>query len=66
MAYPIEATSPFVGTGMCPPSHPIAIPEIFFNFRIYVTEDTGPPTSWRFATDVDADIIGGSSVVLIG
>jgi hypothetical protein len=62
MVYLTEATSPFVGTGKCPSSHPIAIPEISFNCRIYVTEDTGPPTSWRFATDVGADIIGGSSV----
>lgn len=53
MAYPEEATAPISGTGACPESHPVAIPEISYNFHVYVTDDTGPPTQWRFVTDPD-------------
>lgn len=52
MAYPSEATPPVAGTGSCPESHPIAIPEISYNFSIYVTEDRGSPTNWRFSSDL--------------
>jgi len=51
MAYPIEASPPRAGTGYCPRSHPIAIPEISYNFAIYVTPDRGSPTTWRFSSD---------------
>jgi hypothetical protein len=55
MAYPIPATAPEVGTGYCPDSHPVALPEISYNFGVRVTEETGPSTQWRFITDpVDA------------
>lgn len=51
MAYPSTASPPVVGTGTCPQTHPIAIPEISYNFGIFVTEDRGPSNSWRFACD---------------
>jgi len=51
MAYPREAKSPFTGTGACPTSHTVAIPEISYNFAIYVTAQTGPTSSWRFSSD---------------
>jgi len=56
MAYPVPATAPDVGTGGCPESHPVALPEISYNFGVRVTEDTGPSSEWRFVSDpVDAD-----------
>ena len=62
MAYPIEATPPNSGTGRCPKTHPHAIPEISFNFAIYVTSETGPSANWRFSSDqLDIDK-GGSSI----
>jgi len=51
MAYPREAVPPRTGTGACPASHPVAIPEISYNFAIHVTADTGPPSGWRFSSD---------------
>lgn len=51
MAYPYEAKPPMAGTGACPASHPIAIPEISYNFAIYVTAETGSPSTWRFSSD---------------
>lgn len=51
MAYPREAEPPIAGTGACPASHPVAIPEISYNFAIYVTSETGTPSSWRFSSD---------------
>lgn len=51
MAYPREATPPLAGTGTCPASHPVAIPEISYNFAIYVTAETGTPSTWRFSSD---------------
>lgn len=51
MAYPSKASPPVVGTGACPTTHPIAIPEISYNFGLYVTEDRGPSSSWRFSCD---------------
>jgi hypothetical protein len=56
IVYPIPAEAPNVGTGRCPESHPIAIPEISYNFGVRVTEAKGPSSEWRFITDpVDAD-----------
>jgi hypothetical protein len=55
MAYPIPAEAPDVGTGYCPESHPVALPEISYNFGVRVTGETGPSTKWRFITDpIDA------------
>ncbi|MEL6922201.1 MAG: DUF1996 domain-containing protein [Pseudomonadota bacterium] len=51
MAYPIEATPPNTGTGRCPPSHPVALPEITYHFEVYVTRETGPSSAWRFSSD---------------
>ncbi len=53
MAYPSEATPPITGTGSCPSTHPIAIPEISYNFAIYVTEETGSPDTWRFSCETN-------------
>ncbi len=47
------------GTGTCPETHPVAIPEISYNFGIRVTDETGPPSTWRFATDPDTADRGG-------
>lgn len=62
MAYPRPAKMPHVGTGSCPRSHPVAIPEISYNFAIYVAEDMGPSDQWRFSSDMGADTPGGASV----
>ena len=62
MAYPREARMPRVGTGTCPSSHPVAIPEISYNFAIYVAEELGPSDQWRFSSDMGDGTIGGSSV----
>ncbi len=62
MAYPSEATPPVAGTGACPETHPIAIPEISYNFAFYVTEDRGLPSSWRFSSDLHHGVSGGVSV----
>ncbi|MEL6782148.1 MAG: DUF1996 domain-containing protein [Pseudomonadota bacterium] len=51
MAYPRQAEPPVAGTGACPASHPVAIPEISYNFAIYVTAETGLPSTWRFSSD---------------
>ncbi|WP_175401872.1 DUF1996 domain-containing protein [Veronia pacifica] len=61
MAYPSEATPPMTGTGACPASHPIAIPEISYNFAIYVTDETGPSTAWRLSSDMNAKLPAGHS-----
>lgn len=60
MAYPTQAIPPHVGTGSCPRSHPIAVPEISFNFSIYVSEESGSPNSWRFSSDKPGSIPGSS------
>lgn len=62
MAYPREAKMPRVGTGSCPRSHPVAIPEISYNFAIYVSEEMGPSDQWRFSSDMGTKTVGGSSV----
>jgi hypothetical protein len=61
MAYPIPAQAPNVGTGYCPDSHPVAIPEISYQLEIFVTEETGPSTEWRFVTDPADSESGGYS-----
>lgn len=61
MAYPSEATPPIAGTGSCPDTHPIAIPEISYNFALYATADRGPTSTWRFASDLHHDVDGGIS-----
>lgn len=61
MAYPSEAVAPVPGTGSCPASHPIAIPEISYNFHVYVTDETGPPPTWRFASAMNAAAPAGTS-----
>ena len=48
MAYPIKAIPPNTGTGRCPKTHPFPIPEISYNFAIYVTDETGPSENWNF------------------
>ena len=62
MAYPNEALPPYAGTGSCPRTHPIAIPEISYNFSVWVTEETGPSNLWRFSSDRTADVLGGSTI----
>lgn len=62
MAYPSSAIPPIAGTGSCPESHPVAIPEISYNFAIYVTEDRGQPSSWRFSSDIHHGVAGGVSL----
>ena len=62
MAYPSRAEPPVAGTGACPASHPVAIPEISYNFAIYVTAETGSPTTWRFSSDRPDAIAPGVSL----
>ncbi|MEM6306739.1 MAG: DUF1996 domain-containing protein [Pseudomonadota bacterium] len=62
MAYPVEARPPYTGTGSCPKSHPIPIPEISYNFGIRVTAETGPSNLWRFSSDMGETIVGGASL----
>lgn len=62
MAYPISAEIPHVGTGRCPDTHPVAIPEISYNFAFYVTETTGSPITWRLSSDMDPSHLNGSSL----
>ena len=62
MAYPLEGQAPLVGTGSCPGSHPVAIPEISYNFGIRVTAETGPSSTWRFVTDSADGTTGGHSL----
>ncbi len=61
MAYPSEATPPQTGTGSCPASHPVAIPEISYNFNIYITNESGPSSSWSLSSDMNDALPGGHS-----
>lgn len=62
MAYPIEAEVPNVGTGRCPDSHPVAIPEISYNFAFDVTAATGSSDNWRLSSDWDDSQPNGASL----
>ena len=62
MAYPIKAIPPNTGTGRCPKTHPFPIPEISYNFAIYVTDETGPSENWRFSSDGKNEDLGGVSI----
>lgn len=61
MAYPIPADAPDVGTGRCPDSHPVAIPEIAYNFELEVTGATGSSATWLLSSDMDPSTPNGSS-----
>lgn len=61
MAYPIPAEVPHKGTGRCPASHPVPIPEIAYNFSIWITEEMDSPSSWRLSSDNYPDDPGGYS-----
>lgn len=60
MAYPILAEAPHTGTGQCPESHPVAIPEISYKFAFEVTASTGPSDTWRLSSDMGAHPNGSS------
>lgn len=51
MAYPSRAVPPVAGTGNCPATHPVVLPEISYNFAVRVTEQRGSPLTWRFSSD---------------
>ncbi len=61
MAYPIPAKAPNVGTGRCPDSHPVPIPEISYNFAFYVSKEAGPSSKWRLSSDMYRGGPGGYS-----
>ena len=61
MAYPIPAEAPNIGSGRCPSTHPVAIPEISYNFAFEITTATGSPTGWRLSSDMDPSQPNGSS-----
>lgn len=60
MAYPIPAEAPNVASGRCPDTHPVAIPEISYNFAFYVTPETGSPSTWRLSSDMSSSQPGSS------
>jgi len=62
MSYPILAEAPNTGTGRCPDSHPVAIPEITYKFAFEVTASTGPSDTWYLSSDMDASQPNGSSL----
>lgn len=62
MSYPIAAEVPFTGTGRCPDSHPIAIPEISYKFAVEVTKDTGTSDKWYLSSDMRESNPNGSSL----
>ena len=62
MSYPIPAETPFTGTGRCPDSHPIAIPEISYKFAVMVTNSTGPSDTWYLSSDMKELHPNGSSL----
>jgi len=51
MAYPSDAEPSAAGTGTCPVSHPVAIPETSYDFAVHVTSETGSTSTWRFSSD---------------
>ena len=62
MSYPILAEAPHTGTGRCPDTHPVAIPEISYKFAFEVTTSTGPSDTWYLSSDMDASQPNGSSL----
>ena len=62
MSYPILAEAPHIGTGQCPDSHPVPIPEISYKFAYWVTEETGPSDTWYLSSDMNASHPRGSSL----
>lgn len=62
MAYPSAARPPITGTGACPASHPIAIPEISYNFSVHVDPDRGPTNQWRLSSDMGSTPQPGASL----
>ena len=62
MSYPILAEAPNTGTGYCPDSHPVAIPEISYKFAFWVTEETGPSDTWYLSSDMNESHPNGSSL----
>ena len=62
MSYPIPAEVPFTGTGRCPDSHPIPIPEISYKFAVEVTKSTGLSDRWYLSSDMNESYPNGSSL----
>jgi len=62
MSYPILAEAPRTGTGRCPDSHPVAIPEISYKFAFEVTRSTGSSDTWYLSSDMNPSHPNGSSL----
>ena len=62
MSYPLPAEAPNTGTGQCPDSHPVAIPEISYKFAFEVTSSTGPSDTWHLSSDMNPSQPNGSSL----
>jgi len=62
MSYPVLAEAPNTGTGRCPDSHPIPIPEISYKFAFEVTSETGSSNTWHLSSDMDPSQPNGSSL----
>ncbi len=62
MTYPSAATPPVTGTGSCPASHPVAIPEISYNFTVHVDPDRGPTNTWSLSSDMQKTPKPGASL----
>jgi len=62
MSYPIPAEAPNTGTGRCPDSHPVAIPEISYKFAFEVTQSTGTSDTWYLSSKMNSSHPNGSSL----
>ncbi len=62
MSYPVAAEVPFIGTGRCPDSHPIPIPEISYKFAVDVTKSRGTSDKWYLSSDMRESHPNGSSL----
>lgn len=62
MSYPILAEAPNTGTGRCPDSHPVAIPEISYKFAFEVTQSTGTSDTWYLSSKMNSSHPNGSSL----
>mmetsp|Transcript_75758 Transcript_75758/g.215811 ORF Transcript_75758/g.215811 Transcript_75758/m.215811 type:complete len:520 (-) Transcript_75758:261-1820(-) len=62
MAYPIPAEAPNIGTGWCPDSHPVAIPEISYKFEFEISSSMGSSDTWYLSSDLDPSQPRGSSL----